>query len=103
LQAEFQRAGRPWPFEKRHCTVAMARHCLPQLPSRSLENLIAHYRIVVPARHRALADAEATADIFLRLIQQLRGELAPAQPALDLGEAAVERLGVDRLVGPEGR
>lgn len=103
MQAELAREGQAWPFEKRHCTVAIARHCLPHLPSRSLESLIAHYRIAVPARHRALADAEATADIFLRLLAQLKGELGPAQPALDLGQAPVEGLGVDGLVGREGR
>lgn len=103
LTAEFDRNTRPWPFVNRHCTVQMARHCLPQLPSRSLESLIAHYRIAVPARHRALADAEATADIFLRLIDQLHAEAASAQDALNLPQAAVQRLGVDGLVGPEGR
>jgi DNA polymerase III epsilon subunit-like protein len=79
LQAEFARDGRDWPFAERHCTVAMARHCLPQLPSRSLEALIKHYGIQVPARHRALADAEATADIFFKLMAQLQAEAAAGQ------------------------
>lgn len=72
LTAEFARLERPWPFTSRHCTVQMARRCLPQLPSRSLESLIAHYDIRVDDRHRALADAEATAIVFERLLEQLR-------------------------------
>lgn len=103
LTAEFERDTRLWPFADRHCTVQMARHCLPQLASRSLESLIAHYRIAVPARHRALADAEATADIFLRLVAQLQLEAASAQDARDLLKPTVQRLGVDGLIGPEGR
>lgn len=71
LTSEFRRDDRDWPFEQRFCTVSMARHCLPELQSRSLESLIAHYRLRTDARHRALADAEATADIFLRLLAQL--------------------------------
>ena len=84
LTAEFERDGRAWPFDKRHCTVQMARHCLPQLPSRSLESLIAHFRLEVDARHRALADAEATATVFLNLVEQLRRERASADQALNL-------------------
>lgn len=72
LKAEFVRAERNWPFEKKFCTVQMARRCLPELPSRSLESLIAHYRIDVGARHRALADAEAAAVVFNHLITHLR-------------------------------
>ncbi|MDB5096978.1 MAG: polymerase epsilon subunit [Cyanobacteria bacterium RYN_339] len=68
LNAEYARLERPWPFERPHCTVRLARKCLPQLRSRSLQSLIAYYEIDVSARHRALADAEATAEVFNRLI-----------------------------------
>ncbi|MFN3431998.1 MAG: PolC-type DNA polymerase III [Candidatus Sericytochromatia bacterium] len=102
LKAEFARDTREWPFLHRHCTVQLARHCLPTLPSRSLEALIGHYRIQVPARHRALADAEATADIFLRLLGGL-GAGASAEERLDLLQPPVQGLGVDGLVRPEGR
>ncbi|HEY9724548.1 MAG TPA: exonuclease domain-containing protein [Oscillatoriaceae cyanobacterium] len=72
LSAEFDRIERPWPFSGRYCTVQIARRCLPQLKSRSLESLIAHYRIETDARHRALADAEATAVVFGNLLEALR-------------------------------
>jgi DNA polymerase-3 subunit epsilon len=71
LTREYQRLDRPWPFSQPHCTVRLARKCLPHLRSRSLASLIAYYEIAVPARHRALADAEATAEVFNRLIAQL--------------------------------
>lgn len=72
LRAEYARLERDWPFAQKFCTVQMARRCLPELKSRSLESLIAHYQIEVDARHRALADAEATAVVFNRLIPVLR-------------------------------
>lgn len=72
LSEEFRRWQRPWPFVGSLCTVRLARHCLPHLPSRSLGALIAHYGIEVGSRHRALADAEATAHVFLALVDQLR-------------------------------
>lgn len=72
LTTEFTRLDRPWPFDTPHCTVRLARRCLPQLRSRSLASLIEHYGIDVSARHRALADAEATAEVFNRLVAQLR-------------------------------
>lgn len=85
LKAEYQRQGRDWPFEKRFCTVQLARTCLPALPSRSLDALIAYFGLRVDARHRALGDAEATAEVLIRLLAQLEAEpQAPTwvQPSL---------------------
>ncbi|MFP5503941.1 MAG: exonuclease domain-containing protein [Candidatus Sericytochromatia bacterium] len=76
LTAEFDRAGLDWPFRDRYCTVQLSRQCLPNLGRHSLENLIRHFGIRVTDRHRALADVEATAQIFCRFIEQLGG--APA-------------------------
>ena len=89
LTAEYQRQGLAWPFEKRFCTVQLARTCLPALPSRSLDALIAYYGLQVDARHRALGDAEATAEVLIRLLAQLEAEpQAPVwvQPSLLPGE-----------------
>lgn len=80
LTAEYKRQGRRWPFDRRFCTVQLARTCLPALPSRSLDALIRHYGLRVDARHRALADAEATAEILLRLLAQLEAEQAAEPP-----------------------
>jgi DNA polymerase III epsilon subunit family exonuclease len=83
LTQEFSRIDRPWPFAQPHCTVRLARKCLPNLRSRSLASLIEHFNISVSARHRALADAEATAEIFNLLVEQLRAgrSLAPSPSA----------------------
>lgn len=69
-------AQQPWPFPEAHlpgCTVAWARKAWPHLKSRSLGALIAHFGLAVDARHRALADAEATATLMGKLA---RGEQA---------------------------
>ena len=51
-------------------TVAMARAVLPDLGSHKLDAVLAHYEIPVPGdRHRAAADVEVTAAIFLRLLE----------------------------------
>jgi DNA polymerase III epsilon subunit family exonuclease len=53
------------------CTVKLARKLLPQLPSRSLDGLAVYFGLEIEARHRALDDAVATADVLLRLIRML--------------------------------
>lgn len=47
-------------------TLKIARHFLPELPSRSLDFLCGHYGIPHKA-HRALADAEATCRLYDKL------------------------------------
>lgn len=53
------------------CTVRLARRLLPHLKSRSLGPLTQHLGISIKARHRAMGDAEATAEVFLRFLRQL--------------------------------
>ncbi len=72
LQAELDLAGLPPIENEAVCTVRLARRLLPSLPSRGLTALAAHFRITNSARHRALGDAEATADILLRFLDRLR-------------------------------
>ncbi|MFN3428572.1 MAG: PolC-type DNA polymerase III [Candidatus Sericytochromatia bacterium] len=82
LRTEFARQALDWPFEQSVCTVRLARHCLPRLRKHGLGALIDHYGIQVSDRHRALADVEATAELFLKFLDQLRGgAAAPAEPA----------------------
>ncbi|MFC1651367.1 helicase C-terminal domain-containing protein, partial [Candidatus Latescibacterota bacterium] len=54
----------------------------PQLHSYSLESLIDHFNIKTEDRHRALEDAKATAEVFLRLLDILKN--SPADFANDL-------------------
>ncbi|MFC1490594.1 helicase C-terminal domain-containing protein [Candidatus Latescibacterota bacterium] len=62
--------------------IELARILLPQLHSYSLENLIDYFNIKTDARHRALEDAKATAEVFLLLLDILRE--SPADFANDL-------------------
>jgi DNA polymerase-3 subunit epsilon len=50
-------------------TLHLAKACHPGLASYGLDALLKHYGIAIPAdRHRALADAEATARLLVRLL-----------------------------------
>ena len=63
LRAEFDRLG--YTFSRKQlCTVRLARKCFPGLKSYSLGKLIQHFGFTVDARHRALADAQATTDLL---------------------------------------
>lgn len=56
-------------FEKEGIdTLKLARRFLPELPSRKLEDLCRHFGIAHTA-HRALGDAKATSDLYLRLAE----------------------------------
>ncbi len=74
LNTELQRAGLPLLSCQMVCTLRLARRLLRGLPSKGLGRLIQHFGVHVEARHRALADAEATSDIFLRFLSQLSDE-----------------------------
>jgi DNA polymerase III subunit epsilon len=51
-------------------TVRLARAVYPDLPSHRLDVLLDHMRIARPAgRHRAMPDVQATAELFVRLIE----------------------------------
>ncbi|RME94621.1 MAG: DNA polymerase III subunit epsilon, partial [Bacteroidetes bacterium] len=73
LRAEFGRLGYTYT-RKQLCTVRLSRKAFPGLPSYSLGNLIRHFGIEVDARHRALADALATAQLLERILAQERSQ-----------------------------
>ena len=54
------------------CTVKLAQRLLPQLHRTSLDALSEHFGLESDARHRALGDARATAEVLRRLIEVLR-------------------------------
>lgn len=73
IREEFARLG--YTYSRRQlCTVRLSRKAFPGLPSYSLGNLIRHFGISVNDRHRAMADAAATADLFGRILQQDKSE-----------------------------
>lgn len=53
------------------CTVNLARRLVPAVESHGLDSLVAYFGLEVPRRHRAADDARATAQVFLRLLNDL--------------------------------
>lgn len=53
------------------CTVKLSRSCVPGLVNYQLHTLAEHFSIPHPNRHRAPADALATAEIFIRMLARL--------------------------------
>jgi len=51
------------------CTRRLAKRVLPELRRLGLERLTCHFGLKNRAPHRALGDAEATADVLLRLLE----------------------------------
>jgi DNA polymerase III subunit epsilon len=67
LEHEFARTG--LVFERRTlCTESVSRRVLPQLSHHNLGSLCRYFGIPFIAKHRAAADAEATAQLLFRLI-----------------------------------
>ncbi len=52
-------------------TVKLARRIMRNLDSHNLDALAEHFGFEIPERHRAAGDARATAQILLRLLDQL--------------------------------
>ncbi len=55
-------------------TLTIARACLPQLPSRSLDKVAAYFDIPQEQHHRALDDALTAARIYERLAEEFGGK-----------------------------
>ncbi|MBL7815847.1 MAG: GIY-YIG nuclease family protein [Saprospiraceae bacterium] len=66
VQEEFRRLGYTYTRQQL-CTVKLSRQAFPGLRSYALGNLIEHFGIHTTDRHRALADALATAEIFEKI------------------------------------
>lgn len=72
---ELQRAGRPALDSAVVCTVRLARRLVPELTSRSLDRVAAHFGVGFgpdDERHRGSGDAWATAHALLRLLDIAR-------------------------------
>ncbi|MCU0354090.1 MAG: exonuclease domain-containing protein, partial [Cytophagales bacterium] len=62
------------------CTVRMSRQAFPGLPSYSLGKLCQSLGVEIKSRHRAMGDAEATAEVFDRI---LKGKGRPEKRSAD--------------------
>jgi DNA polymerase-3 subunit epsilon len=74
VSAEIERA-RDFPVRlPRLCTVRLSRRLVPELPRRNLDAVTYYFGIEIdPAlRPRAAGDADATAAVFLRLLERAR-------------------------------
>ena len=71
LQATADRLGFEfhWPIL---CTLKMSRALLPDLPRKNLASVTAYFGLTNPNSHRALNDAQVTAQIFINFIQHYR-------------------------------
>lgn len=69
IQDEFKSLG--FDFKrKKLCTVRLSRKIIPGLNSYSLGAICSHENIAIHGRHRAKGDAEATTELFRRLIER---------------------------------
>ena len=72
LSMEIERATRRTLSGRRLCTVRMARKLVHGLRRRSLDHVALHYGVEITRRHRAGGDAFATAQVFLRMMEDAR-------------------------------
>ncbi len=97
IQHELRRAGLDASLGPALCTKRLARRLLHALPSKSLQSLKRHYGVRTARAHRALDDAVATAEIFVRLVTALRNE-SGVETVADLVRFQNQRLYQDRTV-----
>ncbi len=71
VRAELARAIGRVPEVPVLCTVRLARRLLSHLPRRNLGAVSAHFGVTIDGRHRALGDAQATAQVLVHLLDQL--------------------------------
>jgi DNA polymerase III epsilon subunit-like protein len=69
-------------LNRRLCTRAMARRLVPELERRSLDELARFFNLSFSARHRALGDAEVTAELLLLLCERARERGIDTQASL---------------------
>ena len=72
LSMEIERATGRSLGGRKLCTVRMARKLLPNLRRRSLDYVSMYYGVEITRRHRAGGDARATAQVFIRMMEDAR-------------------------------
>lgn len=63
-------------------TLMLSRYLLFNLKNNKLDTVCAHLGVALDAHHRAIADAEATAEIFLKLCERVRERGLAVMPAV---------------------
>ena len=72
LKNEFQLAEQELISNPTVCTLKLARKLYPELKSKSLGNLVRHFKIRHRNVHRGLGDATVTAKLMLRMFKDLK-------------------------------
>lgn len=99
------------------CTVRYAKALLPTLKRYSLKRLTQYFSVVNSRPHRALPDAEATAEVLLRMLELDHGQKVvkqltkrkgsalkqPVHLNLNYLEELPETPGVYQLIGAQGK
>ena len=85
LKKEFEEAGYSWN-PRRLCTVRLSRKIIPGLRSYSLGRLAEALGVTINNRHRAGGDAEATAQIFDKLLKRDAGGIIERTLSRNSGE-----------------
>ncbi len=67
IKHHLSESGYEWTAKKL-CTVRMGRKVFPGFPSYSLGNLCRELGIAISDRHRAMGDAQATAEVFEKIL-----------------------------------
>lgn len=111
IRREFARAGTDWCMPSL-CTVRLSRALYPELPRHNLDALIEFHALDVPARHRALPDAQALYKLWtelraawprdelaIALEAAMRRPVVPAGLPADLPDDLPEEPGVYRMFG----
>jgi DNA polymerase III subunit epsilon len=86
LRGEFKRIGIRFN-RKQLCTVKLARQIIPGYKSYSLGKICRDLGIAVDSRHRAFGDAEATAQLFEKIVLNDRRELIRSMLEEELQES----------------
>lgn len=85
----FLKAWLPEGIWRRHrliCTRLLTKKLIPELPRRSLADLCTHLGITNTRAHRALQDAEATAEVLQHLLKRAEDQGLDGEAFLTLGE-----------------
>ncbi|MBS1767162.1 MAG: 3'-5' exonuclease [Acidobacteria bacterium] len=81
-----------WGRHRLICTRLLVKALAPELPKRSLGDCCAHFGIVNARAHRALSDAEATAELLQRLMARAEAKDLDAEAFISLGEVGWKKL-----------
>lgn len=70
MKAKAERMGTDFNFAYMD-TMVLARCMYPDLPNHKLDTLTKHLNVILENHHRAVDDAKATADIFIKMLEEL--------------------------------